>query len=155
MTPVDPKKIKVGLYLPNGDGIMSPGIHRWSDVLRLTQKTESAGLDSVWVADHMIFRNEGYPTEGRWECWQMLAAMAAITSWVEIGPLVCCMGFRNPALLAKIAETTDEISDGSAHSWARRRLARAGIHVLRLSLRSSSISLRGRIQGSLRPHSHR
>ena len=57
MTPVDPQKIKVGLYLPNGDGKMSPGIHRWSDVLRLAQKTEAAGLDSVWVADHMIFRN--------------------------------------------------------------------------------------------------
>ena len=42
----------------------------------------------------------------------MLAAIAAVTSRVEIGPLVTCMGFRNPALLAKIAETTDEISDG-------------------------------------------
>lgn len=112
MIPVDPRNLKVGLYLPNGDGLMSPGIHRWSDVLRLTRKTEDAGLDSVWVADHMIFRHEGHPTEGRWECWQMLGAMAAVTSRVEIGPLVCCMGFRNPALLAKIAETTDEISDG-------------------------------------------
>ena len=77
MTPVDPAKIKVGLYLPNGDGKMSPGIYRWNDVLRLAQKTEKTGLDSVWVADHMIFRLHGEPTEGRWECWQMLAAIAA------------------------------------------------------------------------------
>ena len=91
---------------------MSPGIHRWSDVLRLAQKAEDAGLDSVWVADHMIFELHNSPTEGRWECWQMLAAIAASTSRVEIGPLVTCMGFRNPALLAKIAETTDEISNG-------------------------------------------
>lgn len=112
MTPVDPKNVKVGLYLPNGDGLMSPGIYRWSDVLHLAQKTEAAGLDSVWVADHMIFRLHDQPTEGRWECWQLLAAIAAVTSKVEIGPLVTCMGFRNPALLAKIAETTDEISNG-------------------------------------------
>lgn len=112
MPPIDPAAIKVGLYLPNGDGKMSPGIHRWSDVLRLAQKTEAAGLDSVWVADHMIFKLHGEPTEGRWECWQMLAAIAASTSRVEIGPLVTCTGFRNPALLAKIAETTDEISNG-------------------------------------------
>lgn len=91
---------------------MSPGIHRWSDVARLAQKSEDAGLDSVWVADHMIFELHESPTEGRWECWQMLAAIAATTSKVEIGPLVTCMGFRNPALLAKIAETTDEISNG-------------------------------------------
>jgi alkanesulfonate monooxygenase SsuD/methylene tetrahydromethanopterin reductase-like flavin-dependent oxidoreductase (luciferase family) len=112
VTPVSPADIKVGLYLPNGDGKMSPGIHRWTDVLRLAQKAEDAGLDSVWVADHMIFELHDSPTEGRWECWQMLAAIAASTSRVEIGPLVTCMGFRNPALLAKIAETTDEISNG-------------------------------------------
>jgi alkanesulfonate monooxygenase SsuD/methylene tetrahydromethanopterin reductase-like flavin-dependent oxidoreductase (luciferase family) len=112
MTPVSPADIKVGLYLPNGDGKMSPGIHRWSDVLRLAQKAENAGLDSVWVADHMIFELHDSPIEGRWECWQMLAAIAAVTTRVEIGPLVTCMGFRNPALLAKIAETTDEISNG-------------------------------------------
>lgn len=112
MTPVSPSDVKVGLYLPNGDGKMSPGIYRWGDVLRLAQKAEDAGLDSVWVADHMIFELDDHPTEGRWECWQMLAAIAASTSRVEIGPLVTCMGFRNPALLAKIAETTDEISNG-------------------------------------------
>jgi len=112
MTPVLPADIKVGLYLPNGDGKMSPGIHRWTDVLRFAQKAEDAGLEAVWVADHMIFELHDSPTEGRWECWQMLSAIAASTSRVEIGPLVTCMGFRNPALLAKIAETTDEISNG-------------------------------------------
>lgn len=112
MPPVDPRSVKVGLYLPNGDGKMSPGIHRWSDVLRLARKAEQADLDSIWVADHMTFSLNDEPPEGRWECWQMLAALAAVTTRVEIGSLVACMGFRNPALLAKIAETTDEISNG-------------------------------------------
>lgn len=112
MTPVEPQNVKVGLYLPNGDGKMSPGIYRWNDVLRLAKATEAAGLDSVWVADHMTFRLNDEPPEGRWECWQMLGALAAVTNRVELGSLVTCMAFRNPALLAKIAETTDEISDG-------------------------------------------
>jgi alkanesulfonate monooxygenase SsuD/methylene tetrahydromethanopterin reductase-like flavin-dependent oxidoreductase (luciferase family) len=110
--PVDAKDLKVGLYIPHGDGKMSPGIHRWSDTLAMAQAADRAGLDSVWVADHMIFRFDDLPTEGRWECWTMLGALAAATTNIEIGPLVSCMGFRNPALLAKMAETVDEISNG-------------------------------------------
>jgi len=47
-----------------------------------------------------------------WEGWTLLTALAAATSRVELGMLVVCTGFRNPALLAKMADTLDEISDG-------------------------------------------
>ena len=55
------------------------------------------------------------PTEepaGPWECWSILSAVAAVTTRVEIGPLVLCTNFRNPGLIAKMAETVDEISGG-------------------------------------------
>lgn len=106
------RPLKIGLYIPNGDGPMGNGVAHWRDVLALARTAESVGFDSIWVADHTIFRFDGVPAHGRWECWSLLSALAAATSTVEIGPLVSCMGFRNPALLAKIAETVDEISGG-------------------------------------------
>jgi alkanesulfonate monooxygenase SsuD/methylene tetrahydromethanopterin reductase-like flavin-dependent oxidoreductase (luciferase family) len=112
MTVERKRPLKIGLYIPNGDGPMGNGIAHWRDVLAMARRAEDAGFDSVWVADHTLFRFEGVPTHGRWECWSLLAALAATTSKIEIGPLVTCMGFRNPALLAKIADTVDEISDG-------------------------------------------
>ena len=107
------RPLKVGLYIPNGDGYMSGSINHWSDVIAMAKAAEDAGFDSVWVADHMLFRYEGdTTTQSRWECWSLLAGLAAATSRVEIGPLVSCMSFRNPGLLAKIAETVDDMSNG-------------------------------------------
>ena len=72
---------------------------------------EDSGLDSVWGADHLIFR-EGEETEGIHECWTVLTAVAAVTSRVEIGPLVLALPFRNPALTAKMAAELDGVSGG-------------------------------------------
>ena len=106
------RPLQVGLYIPNGDGEMGSGNRRWRDVLELARLAESVGFDSVWVADHLLFRFDGVQPQGRWECWSLLAALAASTSRIRLGPLVSCVSFRAPGLLAKIAETVDEISDG-------------------------------------------
>lgn len=71
---------------------------------------DEAGLDSVWAADHLIFRDE--ERYGIHECWTVLSAVAAVTRHVQIGPLVLALPFRNPALVAKMATTLDEVSGG-------------------------------------------
>jgi alkanesulfonate monooxygenase SsuD/methylene tetrahydromethanopterin reductase-like flavin-dependent oxidoreductase (luciferase family) len=62
--------------------------------------------------DHLLYRPEGEPTIGIWECWTFLSALAEATQRVELGTLVACNSFRNPALLTKMAITLDEVSQG-------------------------------------------
>lgn len=98
--------------LPDTEREMGGGSARWADLLAMAQTAEARGFDSIWVSDHLIFRFEGKEPQGVWECWSLLSALAAVTERVELGPLVSCTGFRNPALLAKVADTVDEISGG-------------------------------------------
>lgn len=84
----------------------------WAETRELALRAEAAGLDSLWLADHLLYRDPGEPTQGIWECWTFLSALAEATSRVQLGTLVNCVLFRNPALLAKMAVTLDEVSGG-------------------------------------------
>ena len=99
--------MKIGLMLPLADD----ETNGFADLRALGIAAEEGGLDSVWGADHVIFR-EGGETTGIHECWTVLTAIAAVTSRVEIGPLVLALPFRNPALTAKMAAELDEVSGG-------------------------------------------
>jgi alkanesulfonate monooxygenase SsuD/methylene tetrahydromethanopterin reductase-like flavin-dependent oxidoreductase (luciferase family) len=101
------RTVKIGLHLPETERIVG-----WQETAALCRAVEDGGLDSIWMPDHLLYRSASGEVTGPWECWSMLCAVAAITSRVEIGPLVFCTGFRNPALIAKMADTLDEISGG-------------------------------------------
>jgi probable F420-dependent oxidoreductase len=105
--------MKIGLMLPIGQQELLRGPDRWSLFKDMALTAEASGLDSVWCADHLLFRHDdSEETDGIHEAWTILSAVAALTSRVEIGPLVLCVPFRNPALTAKMATTIDEVSHG-------------------------------------------
>jgi alkanesulfonate monooxygenase SsuD/methylene tetrahydromethanopterin reductase-like flavin-dependent oxidoreductase (luciferase family) len=108
------RPLKVGLLLPIIEGLMEGDTARWTDVLAIARRAEDLGFDSLWLSDHLLFRLPGREDKpvGMWEGWTLLAALAASTSRIELGPFVSCTSFRNPALTAKMADTVDEISGG-------------------------------------------
>ena len=111
------RPLKVGVYLPvleaRGSGHPADFTRRWPDLLAMARRAEELGFDSLWLPDHLLFRWPGEErAQGIWECWSLLAALAAATTRIELGTIVTCTGFRNPALLAKMADTVDEVSGG-------------------------------------------
>jgi alkanesulfonate monooxygenase SsuD/methylene tetrahydromethanopterin reductase-like flavin-dependent oxidoreductase (luciferase family) len=85
---------------------------RWPELAAMARLGEQLGFDSIWVGDHLLYRDETHGARGPWEAWSQLAAIAAVTNRIAIGPLVACTSFHNPAMLAKLASTVDEISGG-------------------------------------------
>ena len=96
-------------------GIQLPEVERdvpWPECLRIALAAEDVGFDSIWVGDHYLYRGDGRSERGPWEAWTSLAGLAATTGRVRLGPLVACLAFHRPAVLAKLAATVDEISGG-------------------------------------------
>jgi alkanesulfonate monooxygenase SsuD/methylene tetrahydromethanopterin reductase-like flavin-dependent oxidoreductase (luciferase family) len=98
------RPVEIGLFITAMAGGMRDGALRWNDLRAMALRAEEIGFDSFWLPDHLIFKNPGEKPHGPWACWSLLSAMA--------GTLVVCAGFRNPSLLAKMADTVDEISGG-------------------------------------------
>lgn len=88
------------------------GASRWPRIRDLVRRAEAGGIDSLWVYDHLLSRTPGEPEDGIHEAWTLLAAIASVTERAELGTIVLGTAFRPPALLAKMAATLDEISDG-------------------------------------------
>lgn len=105
-------RLRVGLFLPLIERDGGRGQAGWRELSEMARLAEDAGFDSLWIPDHLIFRFPDQSQKAVWEAMSMLAALAAVTSRIELGPLVLCAGWRNPALLAKMADTIDEISGG-------------------------------------------
>src|SRR4051794_5019078 len=106
------RPLKVGLFLPTGHLMHGGATAHWLDLLALARRAEELGFDSLWVPDHVLLElgsGDDATQVGGWECWTVLSAIAAVTTRIELGPLVSCTAYRNPSLLAKMADTIDEI----------------------------------------------
>ena len=104
--------MKVGVILPMGAGDGETDPRPYAELRDLALQAEHDGFDSVWVYDHLLYRFPDRPQFGIWEGWTVFAALCEATSRVELGQLVMCAAWRNPALLAKMAITADEVSGG-------------------------------------------
>jgi probable F420-dependent oxidoreductase len=96
-------------------GVQLPEVERrvdWPELFAMARTAEAVGFDSLWVGDHLLYDLPGSVTRGPWEAWTSLAALAAATERVELGPLVASTAFHAPTMLAKMAATVDAISGG-------------------------------------------
>lgn len=108
----------VGVVLPIEEALSEFGPPpSYARVRTLALKAEELGFHSIWTGDHLLFRRfEMTPTvastQGAWESWTILTALAEATSRIRLGPWVTATPLRNPAIVAKMAATMDEVSDG-------------------------------------------
>src|SRR3989454_9992008 len=104
--------MKVGLMVFLANDRETNKRRPYDSIRAVAQQAEADGFDSIWLPDHFFYRSPGEPTRGIWECWTVLSALAEATRRVEIGTLVACNSFRHPAILAKMATSLDEVSQG-------------------------------------------
>ncbi len=104
--------MRVGVILPMGDELQ-PGVPRsYAGIRDLATRAESGGLDSVWVYDHLVGDSAEDSSGSPWEAWTVMSALADATSRVRLGALVLCTAFRPPAVLARMADTLQDVSGG-------------------------------------------
>ena len=107
--------VRFGIFVPQGwimdlVDIKDP-VEKYEAMTRVAQTAERLGFDSLWLFDH--FHTYFKPVlETTFECWTATAALARDTTRIRLGQMVTCNGYRNPALLAKMASTVDVLSHG-------------------------------------------
>jgi len=100
-------KLRVGIQLPEAERRVP-----FAEYVAMARAAEESGFDSIWLGDHLLYGDQGRGERGPWEAWTLLAALAAVTDRVDLGPLVACAGFHPPGLIAKMASTIAEVSGG-------------------------------------------
>jgi len=96
--------MQYGLYFPNFGKFGDPGV-----VVEIAATAERAGWDGVFPWDHIQVGHWAGPVI---DPWVAMAAAAAATERIRIGPMVTPVPRRRPAKLAREAVTLDHLSGG-------------------------------------------
>ena len=137
MTATTGRPLKVGIQLPEVERDV-----RWPEYLDMARAIEDLGFDSIWLGDHLLYRYEDGPARGPWEAWTSLAAIAASTSRIELGPLVAAP----TSTTRRCSPSWPRRSTRSAAAGSSSASAPAGTRPssgLRLPVRPPDLPLRG------------
>lgn len=160
--------MRFGVFVPQGWRFDLGGIddaQQWATMLDLTRWLDAeAGWESAWVYDH--FHTTPVPSqEATHEAWSLMSALAASTTRIRLGQMCTCMGYRNPAYLAKVAATVDHVSGGRLemgigggwyeHEWRaygygfpevkdRLGMLREGVEIMRQAWTTGTATLSGK-----------
>lgn len=106
--------MRFGNFIPQGwrhDLVGIEPADQWRVMRELAQRADEGPWESLWVYDH--FHTVPVPSnEATHEAWTLMSAFAAVTDRIRLGQMCTCMGYRNPAYLAKVAATVDIVSGG-------------------------------------------
>lgn len=157
------------MFIPQGWRFDLVGIsesQHWPVMRDLVQLADQDPTwESAWVFDHFHTTPVPSDTEATHEAWSLMAGFAAVTERVRLGQMCTCMGYRNPAYLAKVAATCDHISGGRIemgigggwyeHEWRaygygfpevpdRLRMLREGVEIFRQAWTTGKATLDGK-----------
>lgn len=105
-------RVKIGTFSRTGERTLYGRTPSFGDLREIARTAEAVGFDSYWLPDHLVYRPHEPEQLGCWEVMTFLGGLAAVTERIALGPLVAATTFRNPALLARMAVSLDEISGG-------------------------------------------
>ena len=115
---------EIGVVLPLSQFGPERTTARWTEIREMALLAERIGFDTLWTPDELLWRSEDGPPSGMWDGVSMAGAVAATTSRIKVGTWVLSALHRNPGIIAKTAETLDEISGGrfifglgAGHEW--------------------------------------
>ncbi len=98
--------IEFGVMLSPGPDKTQP-VHQWLDDLEASVGPLTGHIQSIWMSDHFFWQDQ--PT---YESWTVLTYIAARWPQFQVAPSVLSQGYRNPALLAKMAATLQILTGG-------------------------------------------